>query len=55
VPLDHQREIMLKRPDSNDEATLLAWGRRLRIAAQAGIVTPDEARRAWKRAVRRAS
>ncbi len=48
----HQRDLLLKVPDDRREATLLAWGDRLKDAVTAGIVTKDEAARAWRRAVR---
>ena len=52
----HQRDLLLRRPEvastDNEEATLLAWGDRLKDAVTAGIVTKDEAARAWRRAVR---
>ncbi|MDO8363051.1 MAG: hypothetical protein Q7V88_09145 [Actinomycetota bacterium] len=33
------------------DRVLTAWGERLRLAVDAGIVTRDEATRVWRRAV----
>jgi hypothetical protein len=55
----HQRELVLRVPDVGDhehaDEVLYAWGQRLETAVAAGVVSRDEAARAWRRAVTRAA
>lgn len=55
----HQRDLVLRVPDVDEDQhadqVLYAWGERLETAVSAGIVTRDEAARAWRRGVARAA
>ena len=54
VMLDHQAELVLSPPDVNPsdinhDARIMAWAERLAVAARAGVVDPQTARRALER------
>lgn len=50
--LDWQAQKALTPPESRHSGALEAWAERLAVAVRAGIVTEDEARRAWRLEVR---
>lgn len=56
---EHQAALVLQPPDTarddtTHETRMLAWGQRMKRAVDAGIITTDQARRAWRRATRKA-
>lgn len=55
VLIAHEHDTLLRPPESDDERVVLAWGERLRRAVDVGILTKQEAERAWRRAVRHAA
>ena len=46
-----QAEKVLIAPENPTEGALRAWAQRLKVAVQAELVTADQARRAWQKAV----
>lgn len=49
----YQRDLALRPPERPaTDVALTRWGERLKVAADAGIITRDEAAHAWRKAVR---
>lgn len=47
--ITHQARLALAPPNTTEELALKAWNARMRTAIDAGIITKDQARQAWKR------
>lgn len=50
-----EAEMVLTPPTDRNEASMVAWAQRMHTAAAAGLVSTDEARRAYDKAVRHAA
>ncbi|MEI6404083.1 MAG: hypothetical protein WCP59_18060 [Actinomycetota bacterium] len=51
----HEAEMVLTPPDGPDEAAMVSWAQRMHTAVSVGLVTIEQARHAYDKAVRHAA